>query len=77
MFGLNQSELVFLIWIVFVANQILASFHGIFMKNHVQSEIKFHFRYILHIVVSHHQNVFFVLVVVFDQKTIKENVREW
>ena len=33
MCGFNQSEWIFLIWIVLVSNQILISFYGILIEN--------------------------------------------
>ena len=33
MCGFNQSEWIFLIWIVVVSNQILVSFYGILIEN--------------------------------------------
>ena len=59
MCGFNQSELVFFVWIVVVANQTLATFHGALGQKLCPIGNKAPFWLLLHLVVSKHKNVQF------------------
>ena len=45
MWGFNQSEWIFLIWIVVASNKISVSFYGLLIEKSCQPEVKLHFGY--------------------------------
>ena len=57
MCGINQSELVFPMWISVVANHITASFYGVLAQKLCTIGNKAPIWVLLHIVVSNHKNV--------------------
>ena len=67
MCGFNQSEWIFLIWIVVVSNQILVSFYGILIENSCPIENKAPF-YTLSFPIT--KMFIFVQVVVSNQRNL-------